>query len=755
MNFEFEMQSFHFPSTTNFETILNDSFSYQVTEPVSLTSCVVSKRHTDNDIEAFDSSFERNGRLLAVPISELLEEVEQQHLRSLVNNSSQASKVNLGIVADDGEDRDEVFSRKDWADFKPTNFSELITNEKINRQVLSWIKKWDSIVFKSKGSLSNSQKVTSKQNGLNVHSWASTPSPVSPSQPQAQGQPKTYSVNQEESKVLLLSGPSGVGKSCLAEVAAAHYGYRILQINSSDDRTSRSLQQMFEDAAYVNNTVFGDRRPCLIILDECDTLSKSAIDTVVKILTRKGKKQFTRPVVAICNNLYSSHMMPLRLISSHFECKTLSLSNVVARLQYICRSQQISISMHALNQLCEKTESDIRSCLNTLQFLSRSSSMISKEDIENVAVGAKDINKSLFSVWNDIFKTQKKASSLAFKSREQKNSDMKYSDQFHVLGRKLSGLDNLDLLIDGLHHNFPNIQFNDPTFERCVGVLDAFCHYDTLDNSLRRDQNWSLHPYTTIAPFFVYCQCAVDVPSKITFPVPAIQARNTFNRSDNLLKTVFFGLPPKMRQRTELRSLLLDVLSFFEHVLSPKIRAVTFSLLSNDDKRLVLELAQALMAYGMTFVQSKDDSGKFHFTISSNVEKLMPSQPVSVCLLPYNVKQMIAREIEIRHLRGNREDNGLQSNASSQITQSQPPLHEPAPAAPVQTKAHAPKTQFHVKRDFFGREICPNGDSKDPSMGTQFNSKQAFSRIGSLMYYRHQEGYTNAVRRKVTVQDFF
>ena len=88
-------------------------------------------------------------------------------------------------------------------------------------------------------------------------------------------------------KILLLSGPPGVGKTTLAHVAARHAGYRVVEVNASDDRGAEALRRKVLDATQMRS-VFAhtksgvkdakaskdskdsDDRPNCVILDEID-----------------------------------------------------------------------------------------------------------------------------------------------------------------------------------------------------------------------------------------------------------------------------------------------------------------------------------------------------------------------------------------------------------------------------------------------------------------------------------------------------
>lgn len=48
-------------------------------------------------------------------------------------------------------------------------------------------------------------------------------------------------------------------------------------------------------------------------------------------------------------------------------------------------------------------ECDVRSCLNTLQFVAARAGRVRANDLHTASVGAKDLNKGAFDVWSRLF----------------------------------------------------------------------------------------------------------------------------------------------------------------------------------------------------------------------------------------------------------------------------------------------------------------------------------------------------------------
>ena len=128
----------------------------------------------------------------------------------------------------------------------PQSFSQLLSSEKNNREVLRLVKAWDPYVFKRNIDVKR-EKESVGHDGRPVQ------------------------------KVILLCGPSGTGKTTLAHVVATHCGYRPYEINASDERTTTMFRDSL-DRAMQGGTLSRDGKPNCVIIDEIDGIDRQVHD---------------------------------------------------------------------------------------------------------------------------------------------------------------------------------------------------------------------------------------------------------------------------------------------------------------------------------------------------------------------------------------------------------------------------------------------------------------------------------------------
>lgn len=69
----------------------------------------------------------------------------------------------------------------------------------------------------------------------------------------------------------------------------------------------------------------------------------------------------------------------------------------------VCTMSRLEAETDGLIALCDKTTNDIRSSLNTLQFLSKHTNKVTLKLINELSVGQKDIEKNIYSIMSEVF----------------------------------------------------------------------------------------------------------------------------------------------------------------------------------------------------------------------------------------------------------------------------------------------------------------------------------------------------------------
>ncbi|KAF0755738.1 hypothetical protein AaE_004874 [Aphanomyces astaci] len=151
---------------------------------------------------------------LGSSIKTLLESINQRAIEAVVEADRRREENQGGEHAVEAVKESDLWLNK----YSPRHFIDLLSDERTNREVLTWLKSWDPVVFPSKSSKAPSKALPDQLKPLNAD--------IRP-----------------EHKIILICGPPGAGKTTLASIAARHAGYNPVEINASDDRTAGVLKE--------------------------------------------------------------------------------------------------------------------------------------------------------------------------------------------------------------------------------------------------------------------------------------------------------------------------------------------------------------------------------------------------------------------------------------------------------------------------------------------------------------------------------
>lgn len=261
-----------------------------------------------------------------------------------------------------------------WTEkYRAKKFTDLLGDERTHRSVLRWLKSWDPIVFPhaARPKLSKKSKLAQEEQ-------------QGPKQPMR--------------KVLLLTGPPGLGKTTLAHVCARQAGYEVQEINASDERSRDVVKGRIRDMVCTESvkavgtaTNGKTPRPVCVVVDEVDGVVggssggggggeggfiKALLDLLnldqknTKALATKktfaetnSKKKkgdtfrLLRPLILICNDLYHPSLRLLRQgnMAEIVYVRKPALSMIIPRLQSIFEKEGLPCDGDGVRLLCEAT----------------------------------------------------------------------------------------------------------------------------------------------------------------------------------------------------------------------------------------------------------------------------------------------------------------------------------------------------------------------------------------------------------------
>jgi chromosome transmission fidelity protein 18 len=500
-----------------------------------------------------------------------------------------------------------------WLDkYRPQSFLDLLSDERTNREVLTWIKSWDRFVFPKKkranGALPISPAKPNAFGGVGSSPWNHGSS-------KQQGNGNAEAEDDEDkrpfNKLILICGPPGAGKTTLANIVARHAGYNPIEVNASDDRTASVLRNKLISAMEMQS-IWGDRKPNCIILDEIDGAmngsdGRSAIEVIQEVVNAplqtkkagaktaaKNRHPLTRPLICICNDLYASVLRPLRQVAKIYTLDTPHPQRLVTRLKYICRHEGIKASTGALAALCSSADNDIRYCLNTLQFQSTqargaSNGKLAAVNLNTGLVAQKDHVHGMFEALDLVFYESRSKSA---------KGEVPAADK---IKEAVSSLGNFPLLLNGLDENVPKMIFNDPTMNKICNVFEWLGLADAWENRARAEQQYVFQAYIPFAAIATHAACCTSSRRRVEYPRAQFESQKRRERSENILVALTEGaqLQPILRMSTSV--LVVDVVPWLVASLSPNIRRINPSLQTKEEKAMIQRLIQLMASLGLSF----------------------------------------------------------------------------------------------------------------------------------------------------------
>ncbi|KAF9484666.1 P-loop containing nucleoside triphosphate hydrolase protein [Pholiota conissans] len=682
------------------------------------------------------------GNLLNVPIHRLLDQLSMTTAANLARADQEALSHSSETTT---PTRDTL-----WVDrYRPQKFMDLVGNEKVARDAMTWLKEWDFCVFgKSKG------KKRSRDGEENLN---------------------TDEFRRPKEKILLLSGPPGLGKTTLAHVVAQQAGYEVMEINASDARTGSIIDDRIRPALESGSAI-GSTKPVLLVIDEVDGAtgagdsSSTFVHKLVQLILakprRKGRsthnkghnaRPLLRPIICICNDHNASSLAKLRPHTYQIRFNRPADIHLVKRLKDICTIEGMKADARALSTLVGAARGDLRGCLNALQFVKTRGKDVTELVIRKATAGMKETDSTVTSVLNNLFSPLSKK-----RVREMGLTDEDEARYVGRLSHEVGGAGRDTAIASGCFGHYATMRRHDANLSRHEKGIEWLTTFDQFSSAMYSDGDFALIQYLpyTVVPFYPLFH---ERSGEKVERNQADWEHMTVTRSnEEILKSLSRCLRnATIRHGGDFRHLLshpilqTEFAPYINRIISPPLRPVNSQVIRPQEKALMNRLVDIMASLELRFVQEKSEDGTLSYRLDP------PPIDVFVTYDGKRASDITVSRYAVRHLVSLEVDNRLISRDTEFVEKGKRGKHDffgkPSTKEDTDGEAEYPNKKAKLDTrdiadkpptDFFGRLITIQSASSTKAADRK-NVERRYR-----VSYKFLEGNSAAVRKPVKVNIF-
>lgn len=516
-----------------------------------------------------------------------------------------------------------------WAEkYRPQNFIDLCSagNDKQYRSIFQWLKRWSGCVHKEKYVSDN----------------------------------VIDSLGRPHRKILLVHGPSGLGKTAAVHISAKQFGYSVQELNAANsmDQMPQSTNEPGSTTAALklkilnaltSNSITSNGKPSCLVIDEIDS-SFNARD-IIKVLNdlafddkigsrnfnnsedpilknKKSSKQkkrfiFNRPIICIANDLYGNNtgkfgpspmdkLRPLCEVIAFRKPVTTnnktgrysgnSVASIKDHLLRICKKEGLDLDLRQICEIVEVCEGDLRACLNHLQFSGRTLLKSGNEDVNS----SKDRQLSWYSIVD-----------LLFKRDSQLSKDENFEQLLQLLlngnGKSVVGSTNsLDKVLKGCFNKYLDVVHSqDDSLTKPAILSDWLDVYERFSDSSNGVSQYASLTTLKIWSLFGELNSRKNADLKPLIEnakALEFETNESMRANKTIIKSIIDKIPiaVKLIIGNNVDAYSCYFLPYLHKFFDPELSSKTFSGLRESERSTIQKLSVLLKAFNLTLESELD-----------------------------------------------------------------------------------------------------------------------------------------------------